>query len=884
MTPPVELGRNATPQYRVAPTIRFHEALETNTQQPTIRAFAPRRASSSSGHATVDLRPRLEIKELTYPGRSADVRPVDNKWVYLFNVDNATCELEGKGTLVGPGNNRRQRWEYAIDSITPAGQRSTREYDIVSQDVIEFQQLDTSPSTTWGVFLSPFRLSHDGLQYLIDTLGNASGRADATGPLTKVRWLTTARGVVWTPDPLIWAEDAFWEYENPRLERQLAWHADADKQAKLFVASSLKSLIDNGVDQIENNLRSGEPDTFLRNQRTEQRRLAVRAEQAAGYVAQCVDAPEHRAIELSAIETGGDDLSGLFQHWSVVLSGKQLTQNGRRFLRVTIERDRAPTQYLFADNPPSNGPSWGEARYGYIAARQIMTEVLPAWLEWKRSQMRSVNAADWDRVTAKVGEYVERLYQQGGRRSVNWRQRTIRREIRSGAAIGSSRPAGQVRRVQREFRQMILASGQDIPADPARVTDSVDTRWRGWELRMGRLNRILAPVQAVAEIYNLCVGITAWQTASPNESTVDFFGVLSVRSSAVGAVGAATDFGGWCAEIAGMFGRISPSTAARVAGPLAIVSGVTEMLAHGQNATNAAYGRNNIGAAAASGVAAFGGAMGAIGGAMALAAEFGLASAAFGHVGLAIGIIGGILVFLGALAAAFLTRDPYEHFAEHCFLGDSAGESSGYDHTWSPVNPLPAGAVDQTRVMMALLAAFEIKKDATVSQPASAWGGRNHRFNAEVKLGYFPPGGHLDIDVEMQFGWVEQAPGQRHTFIAHMRVDETHRNLHIDTDRSTLILSTPRIGHDSEGRPHHVPIELSPSAVKVNNQWVTLNSTSIQSCQYVKIRARLRERGAGARGLCVPPYAEGWCEAIIHGTNAVESRNSLDPASFRVVN
>jgi len=884
MTPPVELGLSASPKYRVAPTIRFQRALATLSQPPVIRGVAPRRTAQSSGNATVNLRARIEIRELKYPGQAGNAERVNNKWVYLFNLDSRTCELEGEGTVTQSGGQHHQAWRYTIERLTASSQRTSRQYNLVSTDLIELANINgEDSSTTWAAFLSPFRLSHDGMEFLLNTIGTSAGRTDAGSPLTKLHWLSASRGVAWVPDPFIWAEDAFWMFESPRLERQLRWHANADRQARLFVASTLKSLIAGGVDRIENNLNSGQPNTYLNAQRSEQRRLARASEHSAGYVSQCVDAPEHRAVELSAKENGGNELSACLQHWAVALSGKQLTQNGRQFLRVTVRENRVPTEYLFADSPPSNSPSWGEARYAYIAARQIMAEILPAWLDWKRATMVSANAEQWQRVTQKVGEYVERLYQEGGRRSVSWRQRAIRREIRSGAAIGSSRPAGQTSRVEREFRQMILASGQDVPADPGRVTSSVDTRWEGWTSRMGRLNRILMPIQALAEIYNLCAGISTWQSANANESTVDFFGVLSVRSSAVGAVGAATDFGAWCADIAAMFGRITESTAARIAGPLAIVSGATEMLGHGQNAIQSGYGRNNIGAAAASGVAAFGGALGALGGAMALAAEFGLASAAFGHVGIIIGIIGGILVFLGALAAALLTRDPFEQFAEHCFLGDSAGESSGYDHHWSPILPLPRGVVDQVKVLMVLLGAFEIKKDATVNLPVSAWGGHNHRFDAKIKLGYFPPGGVLDIEVEMQFGWVEQSPGHAHTFVAKMTVDEHHTNLQIDTDHSTLILSTPRIVRDSDGRPHRVPLELSPSAVKVNGQWVCLNQTSLQSCQYVKIRAKLHERTNAARGVCVPPYASGWCEATIHGTGAVDSVNTLDPATFHAV-
>jgi hypothetical protein len=881
MTPPVELGRNASPRYRVAPTVRFLKALKTLKRMPVIRAVAPRRAASNPGHATIDLHAKLDIRELKYPGEAGNAKLVDDKWVYLFNIEDGTCELEGKGTVKEHKGRKQQIWQYAIEQITPRSHKSSRTLSLESFQSIELQKIGKLPSKTWGVFLTPKRLSSTGLEYLLDELKTSRGRSDAGSALTKVSWRTTDRGWVWAPDPWLWAEDAFWENEHENLEKLLAWHADEDKQAKLFIAGTLIGLHKSGVTQFKNNLRSGAAESFVKKSKAEQKKLLKNAEIAAAYVGQCVDAPEHRAVELSAHDGNAQDISDALQHWAIVLMGKNLTASGRFMLRLVAEKrlDSTPMKYVFATNLPSNMPSLGEARYGYIAVRQIMGDLLPTVFDIKRSKIGSLAADDWQKAMDGLGNQVEKLYNKVKARGTgSTPARRVRKKITRAIKAGK-----QNKKVSKWFSRLLVSSDIKLPATPDSVLKSTDQKWSGWTSRITKLKKVLIPVQGLAEIWNLCSGISAWQSATANDPKLQFYGGFEMGTKTINAIGASTDFGGWVVEVSAVFKKVGEKTASRIAGPLAIVSGTSEMLCHGQASLDAAYGRNNIAAATASGIAAFGGALGAIGGAMALASSFASVSAAFGHIGIIIAVIGGILVFLGALMAALLTRDAYEQFAEHCFLGDSAGEDSGYDHKWSPIRPLPSKDVkQQVVVLMHILGAFQIKLDAwkdpkTGSHAVFNWG-KNKKFDANIVLGYVPPNSTLFIEVEMVFGWftgLPAVPKPGYEFKSLFTVTDSTKNLDWNSSKSSLVLPTPVVERTADGKLKKVPIELRPSAVMVKGVPKVIDETSMRSLQQIIVRAYLTDGHTGSKGFNVPPSGT-WCTVKLHGQGAVEAGHTLD--------
>jgi hypothetical protein len=900
MTPPVELGKSLSPQYRVAPTIRYQGAHKQLSEQPTIRAVAPRRPAGETKkkRAGVDLSCKLQIAELCYPGAVGNRERVDDKWAYVFDLYGGKCLVEAHGKIAESGGVKAQRWSYRVAAsggkIEPGDLSKKPELPLSSSNRIELKLEDLSPGTKLAVFLTPIRLSKQGLEFLLKHTDTDPERDDKSCPLTKARWTSTSVVTAWVPDPWRWAEDAFWEFEFQRLERLLGWHQDEATQARLFIAKTLKSLQKGGVSQFSNNLRSGQPDSFLKKTKREHEKLQKAAEEAAAYVCQCLDAPEHRAIELSAHERGGQAVSDALQHWAVACMGKKLTTTGREFLRLVAKHrtDSTPMKYIFTPSPPANGPNLAEARYGLIAARQVAADLMEAVFAIEMEKVKSKAPEDWQKALDGLQSQVERIYKtaknRSGKANTRWKRKRIVRAIRHGK---------QEMKLGKKFSKLVLDSGLDMPRSPDEViaSTSKDSRWRGWSDRLPKLKKAILPIAALAEIWNLCSGFAAWQSATAKDPKVELFGGAELSTSAVGAIGASTDFAGFMVETAAIFKKIGEKGAARIAGPLAIVSGASEMLTHGHNALDASYGRNNMASATASGVAAFGGAMGAVGGAMALAWSFGATSAMFGHVGLVVGVVGGVLVFLGAFVASYLKRDAYEHFAEHCFLGDSTGEDSGRDHPWSPYRPLPTGddaasLKKQVIVLTHILAAFQVKVDSTDKSNASKSGtsgnpiydwGRDQKFDAEIVMGYTPPGGILEVEAEMLFGWVTNG-GTMKKFTAKLRVADSTTNIDLDTDSSTMVLLTPAVERTADGRLKRVPIALRPSALKVGpNKWVTMDDTTRKSLQYVIVRARLSQHGTtDSAGLRVPPDGK-WCEVQLHGPKPTKAGHTLDGAFIK---
>gem|GEM_PF-5234532 len=164
--------------------------------------------------------------------------------------------------------------------------------------------------------------------------------------------------------------------------------------------------------------------------------------------------------------------------------------------------------------------------------------------------------------------------------------------------------------------------------------------------------------------------------------------------------------------------------------------------------------------------------------AFALSGETLFVSSAGGPIGLAVGAVGAVFIFLGFAIASLLKRDPYEQFAENCFISDSwDDEAGGSSYDWAPVGLPLKTAVEQSKLLVMMLAAFSVRRvnggDPYPSgrmtpnhQSGLPWlfinsGGISKLWDGEldtphgwiqVDLGHFPVGSRLDIEVVQRYG------------------------------------------------------------------------------------------------------------------------------------
>lgn len=774
VTMPAVLGHRGVPvPYRVSPTRRFEWAWQRMQRDldamPGIFAAGSRQTTSSPNATSVDQRTRVGISELGFPGRSSDQRSPVGKWAYIFHVRNRQCVVEAQA-LPRPGASASQvhpRWSYRVGEITPDSLNQSHTDPIVTDSWIEFDtRQDDQPQDFWA-FLTPVRLSPDGLRFLLDQIQRHGANEDRL-PLTRLRWNNTYTAYGWVPDPFSWAIDAQDRYHVPSVDNWMGYTQDADRHARVFVATVLKGWIDAGMtgwgNDIRNNLASGQPNRFLDQYQREERRHGHEARQAAAYLCQCLDSPEHRAVELSGMDRGGNDLSCCVQQWGIVSTGLMATRPGQEYLLHLMEQDdRLPVAYVFSENTPPNAPAYGQDRYAWIGARQLIVNTMAAWYELQVNRATR-DAQAPERVRRIIETRLNELYPT--RRGRTWRERTIARELRTGAPLGSTTTPARRGRLMARFweiaedampnvdpREVLRKADETAAAASSRLPD-LERKSADWSrLENSRLNKFMLAGQGIAEVWNLVSAISAVHAAWNSSESVEVLGVVSMSQrdfQIVGAVGAVADAAAFAFDlgrVAGASWAGAGSTLAKCAGPIAIISGFSEFLSHG-TAAHQAYGQHNPTRAVGSATAAIGGLMTAVGGGLALAAQLGLIGSAAGPVGAIIGIIGGVLIAAGSIIAMLASRTPYEQFAEFCFLGDSPNDDP-FDLAFLPVRWPTRNIHEQVAAALHLLAAFKIEKVG--SGNPGHWGTSSPPdLRVRIRPGLFPPESSIDVVIQFE--------------------------------------------------------------------------------------------------------------------------------------
>jgi hypothetical protein len=906
-TEPFYTGDDLSVPYRVSSFNRSQRATNAAVlagRLSTPSAEASRQTRESTTHSTLDQTVRINIMELRFPGSASDVVPVSDRWAYIFNNRTRTCIVEAQSLPPDEGTPMialARPWRYRYGEITPSTMNSSRAMDLRSTQGIEIPaQPDDEPGDFY-VFLSPTRLSRAALEHLLSRLGNAELMAPDRCAFAPVHWTSTYEGVAWVSEPFLWAADTQAHFHTPTVENWIEWTSDEERNHKLFIARTLKQWIDAGITQITNNLEGGQPNAWIRTYERDHNTRRNTAFRAAAYLYHIVNGADHRAVEESLISHGQHDLATVCLHWSYITMGAMATDPGRRYLMSLCgDTARFPARILVHENPPVAWTGWvADNRYAYIAARQLFFNLTPALVELEMvplNRARADWAAKWRRIRERVGAALERLH----RGEMTWRERAIRNELRrtAGAAgapdapdsdipvrPGSGVEAPRRRRVERTFEQLVAASGESIPERyPAADLERLRTRREALGAHGERWTLRLAPFTMAFEIFNLSVAFQAVKDASADESTVDIFG-MRARMSTVGMIGASTDALGSIAEFtAAASGRtIAARTASgatvsssltglntwagRVAGPLAMVSGTTEMLAHGQAMVDAGWGRGNTAQAISSGTAAVGGALGALGGALTLAGTFLGTSSALGPAGVIIGIVGAVLILVGAALAHFLSRDAYEEFAEFCFLGDSHADETRHGFTWSP-SGLPARPIrSETNVLLHMLAAFSITRRGNGGFTLYATS-MDPRLRAEISLGMTGDNPILDIEVELK--------SRGTSYICRMRFRGHAAEMEYYRDINTLILdpagSAPT--RDDHERLTGYTLSLKPAFIIVARDRPAQAPTGdfLSAIEFVKVRARVNLGGG-----VTAPHGHDFLELNFTDADDGDSANSLVP-------
>ncbi|MBK6533444.1 MAG: hypothetical protein IPF99_28795 [Deltaproteobacteria bacterium] len=655
------------------------------------------RGKGESMGATYDTRRVIDVRELVYPGGNGGAREPLGKWVYMVSLSGESVTWLAEAYVGVDG-----RWDIgaAGDPRRRPGRKSPRGFEVPAGCRADL-----------GFFVSPCRLTTRGMRHI-------EAHARQTCVVVVRPYRTGLSGedgaeLVAVPDPFAWSEDAHEQYFVPALEDWNSELTSPERQAQRFVARVLKGVIDGGDGPgISNNLRSADaPAKWLHAQDQEEARRADAASLAHAYLACWVDSPWHQAVEASAQEAGGSALAQVYLHYAVICDRVLTTPPGIALARtLCTQTDRFPRTHVFVNqHPPDGEGAWREShqwlddvthgrsdkdgfdvtrRVVKVAAQTLFADLVPSMIHQTGKALLETELRAWFRENDVAAR--------GGMSAV------IHKNVVTGKApLAGVSPANAIEAQRYKNVYRILELEFNATREETRVTRAGE-RFRALDRKVTELrSRVPIGVRRftksfVGDVSLMFVAVNfAWslsQFVADRDSgktpkwTVGPFGILQVSSDLLTRVikpglELSTASAGFAKE-EGLLGPGALGFAKGFGGAASFVTGTIEILDRGNKAIAEGWERGNPWAANANITAALCAVASSVLGVGILLEVLtaGTTAAVFGGWGGPVGAaIGGVLGVGGAAAvivASLAARNPFEDFAERCFLGSSRASPS----------------------------------------------------------------------------------------------------------------------------------------------------------------------------------------------------------------
>ena len=597
------------------------------------------------------------------------------------------------------------------------------------------------PDREYRFFVSPIALSTSSLAHL--------GR-HATD-MSRLPVLTPSSGerhTVPLRDPMAWTVELNFLRYRPAIEKWRDWTFEESRAAELFIAGALKSLMSQDDDnlRIGKHPREGQPDLWLDAYKKHSDDLLEPAERAMAEIAKWCDSPEHRLIEASALETGGDDLAVILIQWATCLAESSQTRPGAQLITdVVADVDRVPRKLLMPEGgSPAKDLDFAQHRYLAIAGMSLLGDLAPAIAKDLRARPDA---------HAVLTLWFERL---GNLKPIQGQYEQVYNNLKEGRKLTHKlRVDDKVRVVER----LIYKSGKDrkkLVRLPRGVAAS-ERLSNSYQRSFGKLVNTGA---ITLEVLNL--GMALIDLLDDSESSKTTF----LKAIAIG--GAASDLSAVLAQSSSTI--MGELTKRQLAAGLGIISGLcyyVDFIVSARDAAekgdyDTAFG-NALAAGGAAGVAVGSALMLSNAGATAVYA-MGLSATGFGFF---ITVIGGVLIAIGSVLAEYWTDTAHEIFAQHCFLGNRSKSAEPVIAAWIPREwELPGTTcLREAQVLTALLSNFHLASvgfDEIRIRPGYIRSGDIFRIHIRQRYTDFgPPPLECMIAVDPASGDIREIAGNR---------------------------------------------------------------------------------------------------------------------------
>src|SRR5882672_3055507 len=600
--------------------------------------------------------PKLMFREVSVATDEGGA-PIVDKWIYVF--------IEKSGELyaeIYAENEDLWRVEYKPEKKRKAVERFARTDGDITIDRKRLHNGD------YLVFLSPVRASDDALALLKKHVGELTV-AVALG--------TNSKGI-----PYAYVHDAFRaaEFQHEQYlfayEKWTSYVSNRDRQARLFIAGTVDSwLADGDPANVGKFLQSREgPANVVKDYETSEKETRTEAEQTLVPALALMDSIEHGAIDLSAQQGGKKELAVGLLHWGIVSQNLLCVAPGRVYANKLMEENKAlPAAVLLGDaTPPNLYGAYATFKKAYEASAYTVLHLLAARIKQLRKSAGGARG-----VNEKIILYLRKL---GLETELKGNYKRIQERLEAGDKITKRLKGTQRSSVIRSYEKLVQKAGTQIPdygKDAQTVVDTAD------RLHAKHLNAEAAASFAQVLFYaiSLMDAIEDFRNAFPEDKDKQIIAIAGVGGDVYKSA----------AELAEKLG--ASGVFLKVTGGVAgLVSGIVDMLDAEDKALNAAMNNKAYSAAVGHSITVVGASMTAFSGGLLLAEGIavllghGVAEGALlgGPFGAIVGAIGAGLMALGMLVVAFFSKNEYQTFARHCFLGEKSDTS--VDPDWATVS------------------------------------------------------------------------------------------------------------------------------------------------------------------------------------------------------
>lgn len=796
---------------------------------------------------TVDPTVQVRFKELVYPGRETE--EIEDKWIYVFDSRRNRLVFEVYARQSNHWFHRRTADAGPAGEVVDWDTATENGWDETNGTLTlpREENEDADNPEIWCAFLSPLRMTADGIGFLVEQLRSQASHGGAMVPLAmEILGTPMVLEMAPLPDPWRWAVDANQYYYQPRLEAYDEQVFGAEAAAKVFIGTTLKAWCDDEEhgDDIRDQLRcEHQPDAFLDWVKEQEEELRTAADRAAAYVAHCVDSKEYWAIERSALEAGGESLSIALQHWLGASYRMSESRPGKAFLRSILgQRDRLPRRLIFVGDDVERGLRRQGIRS--TGARHGERDRVDPDLDWRMIPKGALSAA------GLFVEFLPGLPSTGAERMQVYLDQIgfpetedISMEDLLRQRTGESVPEAERFRTPmldtvQSGARMFWEDGvrEDLEGRPlpeANGNERAMRRAHDWHNSVAEpLGQITFGAGAILTVVNLKLAVDGVRDTDPSVRRDGM--ARTLLSAGLDSAGLVLDL--ISQVVRHQLGKRFLATAGAGIGFAGAFLDAVDRV----DEISTALDQNNYGQMVGGAIGLAGTTAAVVGMAMTASTSILGTTAATVTVGAWTGPLAVVFAVLGTLVAigggivyALFAQSPYEQFAQFCFLGEGYRElfprrhayrtSFGdprprirrlrRDFSWWAIEDFPARrAVDQQRVLLGLLAHFQISAH---DLRASDYGNLTDRAPAgfaRVDCGHAFPDSWYFVGVELKFQ--HDYTGHVDTFRAgwsyFLREDRWRRN-----DRQIRFRPPHAPDRDASGRLSRLQFSLVPTDVTV---------------------------------------------------------------------